>query len=62
MRTRTNSQNAFAGLLGFFGIGIAMLSSTSNASGQISLPPGIANVKDFRATGDGVTDDTVSVK
>ncbi len=62
MRTRTNSRNAFAGLLGFFGIGIAMLSSTSNASGQISLSPGIANVRDFQAAGDGVTDDTVSVK
>ena len=41
---------------------IAMASSaTNNASGQ-PLPVGVMNVKDFRAAGDGTTDDTAAIK
>jgi parallel beta-helix repeat protein len=36
---------------------------TGDASGQPAAPfSGVANVRDFRATGDGVTDDTAAVK
>src|SRR5258705_5751132 len=36
---------------------------TGDVSGQPAAPfTGVANVRDFRATGDGVTDDTAAVK
>src|SRR5437867_253023 len=63
MRPNTLPRKAVAGLLGLtVGIIIVTLTSASNVLSQPPGTAGIVNVKDFRAVGDGITDDTPAIK
>jgi parallel beta-helix repeat protein len=67
LRSPSGASKPHGRLTAAFGVVVAIVamasSATNDASGQpASLPGGVTNVRDFRAAGDGATDDTAAIK